>query len=289
VEGTKINARRLAANSGGKMVAPQLTLKHSFAADNKTHVHEAYDDGKGHDNSEPQKVGEIDHDHLSKYAGEFCKDSGQFSAARTGKLSDLASADREALVREFRTELFTRVGVTGKTEDEVGNLLALALNPPPAEITVLSGAISSDGKLSEAQLNSLFDTGKISRSAWRRAQEADARVLKALNSGQLTPAMIATGFPLRCALSDVKMFEVLVEGRPNIVNLNKVTGMAGSGSETGKSPRELFSGLVNERKAKLMEADNRLSELEAHRKASALVSKENSELLKNYRTDSKTM
>ena len=62
----------------------------------------------------------------------------------------------------------------------------------------------------------------------------------------------------------------------------------GSGSETGESPRQLFSRLVEEKKQQIMQTDVRLGELEAHRKAGALVAKENPDLLKNYRSDAKS-
>jgi hypothetical protein len=273
------NSTRLSAEKRGKDM--KLTLKRS--AEGK---HEAFDP----DNS---KVGEIDHDHLCTYAKNHLADDLKLSAAptRTEKLSDLAAADRLALENEFTTNLFARIGVAGKSVDEVLGLLKYALDPPAAEITVLSGAIGNDGKLNAAQLNSLNDSGKISRSAWRRAQEAQARVDKALAAGQLTPAMIQTGHPLRCALMSTTnddMFLALVERRPSIVNLNRVAGIGGSGSETGESPRELFSRLVDEKKQQLMQADNRLNELDAHRKAGALVAKENPDLLKNYRADAKS-
>jgi hypothetical protein len=278
------NQNRLsAANSGGKMATPNLTLKHSFAADNKTHQHEVYDGDK--------KVGEIDHDHLTKHAEEFCR-GGQMSAtAKTEKLSDLASADREVLKREFTEELFSSLGLGGKSEAEAHRLVSFALAPPDAEITILSRVITKEGKLNAAQLDALDDSGKISRDAWRRAKDAEGRVEKALLAGQLTPAMIESGQPLLCALMSTPksdMFQALVERRPSILKLNTVTGIAGSGSETGESPRQLFSRLVEEKKQQLMQTDTRLGELDAHRKAGALVAKENPDLLKNYRADAKT-
>jgi len=45
---------------------------------------------------------------------------------------------------------------------------------------------------------------------------------------------------------------------------------------------------VEEKKQQLMQTDGRLGELEAHRKAGALVAKENPDLLKNYRSDAKS-
>ena len=110
----------------------------------------------------------------------------------------------------------------------------------------------------------------------------------AFNRGQITPAMMATGAPLRLALSDGPAFKALIEDRPAIVRTNSVIGLGGSGSETGESPRQLFSRLVEEKKQQLMQTDVRLGELEAHRKAGALVAKENPDLLKNYRADAKS-
>ena len=104
--------------------------------------------------------------------------------------------------------------------------------------------------------------------------------------GQITPAMLVTGAPLRLALSDGAAFKALIEDRPSLVKVNTVVGMGGTGSESNESPRVLFSRLVEERKQKLMEGNSKLNELEAHRQASALISKENPEMLKNYRNDS---
>jgi hypothetical protein len=97
--------------------------------------------------------------------------------------------------------------------------------------------------------------------------------------------MLATGAPLRLALSDGAAFKALVEDRPAILKPNAVVGLGGSGAESGESPRQLFSRLVEEKKQQLMQSDHRLNELEAHRKAGALVAKENPDLLKNYRAD----
>ena len=99
---------------------------------------------------------------------------------------------------------------------------------------------------------------------------------------------MATGAPLRLALADGAAFKALMEDRPALVKTNSVVGIGGSGSETGESPRQLFSRLVEEKKQQLMQTDVRLGELEAHRKAGALVAKENPDLLKNYRADAKS-
>jgi hypothetical protein len=164
--------------------------------------------------------------------------------------------------------------------------VTLALHPLKAEVTLLSEAIGADGKLDNSKLDALDDTGRISRSAWRRAKDAEQRVTNAFSRGQITPAMMATGAPLRLALSDGAAFKALIEDRPALVKTNSVVGLGGSGSETGESPRHLFSRLVEEKKREIMQTDGRLGELDAHRKAGALVAKENPDLLKNYRADS---
>jgi hypothetical protein len=99
--------------------------------------------------------------------------------------------------------------------------------------------------------------------------------------------MMATGAPLRLALSDTAAFKSLVEDRPAMYKPNTITGIGGSGSETGESPRQLFSRLVEEKKQQLLQTEPRLNELDAHRKAGALVAKNNPDLLKNYRSDAK--
>jgi hypothetical protein len=167
-------------------------------------------------------------------------------------------------------------------------LVTLALHPLKAEVTLLSESIGADGKLDNTRLDALDDSGKISRSAWRRAKDAEQRVQNAFNRGQITPAMMATGAPLRLALSDGAAFKALIEDRSPMVKTNTVVGIGGSGSETGESPRQLFSRLVEEKKQQLMQTDVRLGELDAHRKAGALVAKENPDLLKNYRSDAKS-
>jgi len=65
-------------------------------------------------------------------------------------------------------------------------------------------------------------------------------------------------------------------------------GIGGSGSETGESPRQLFSKLVENKKKELLQADASIGALNALRKAGALVAKENPELLRDYRADAKS-
>ena len=166
--------------------------------------------------------------------------------------------------------------------------MALALHPPKAEVTLLCESTGTDGRLNPQRLDALDDSGRISRSAWRRAKDAEQRVLGAFQRGQITPAMMATGAPLRLALSDAPAFKSLVEDRPAMYKPNAVVGLGGTGAETGESPRQLFSRLVEEKKQQLLQAEPRLNELDAHRKAGALVAKNNPDLLKNYRADAKS-
>ena len=207
----------------------KLTLKCS--ADG---THEAYDGDR--------KVGEIEHDHLCDYAakhivGEGGANQDNLRARGTG-ISTL-SADAYAM---FASE----VGAEGRTQEEIRSLVALALHPPKAEVTMLCESIGADGRLNPQRLDALDDSGRISRSAWRRAKDAEQRVLGAFQRGQITPAMMATGAPLRLALSDGAAFKSLVEDRPALYKPNSVVGIGGTGSETGESPRQLFSRLVEE-------------------------------------------
>ena len=181
----------------------------------------------------------------------------------------------------------SEVGAEGRSKDELRGLISLALHPLKAEVTLLAEAIGADGRLDNSRLDALDDSGKISRSAWRRAKDAEQRVQNAFHRGQITPAMMSTGAPLRLALADGQTFKALIEDRSPLVKTNTVVGIAGSGLETGESPRQHFSRLVEEKKQQLMQTDVRLGELDAHRKASALVAKENPDLLKNYRSDAK--
>jgi hypothetical protein len=260
---------RLSAEQGGTMA--KLTLKCS--ADG---THDAFDGDR--------KVGEIENDHLYAYAA---KHVGKEGACVEGNLSA-----RGAGVQSMNTDAdatFAReVGAEGRSKEEIRGLITLALHPLKAEVTLLSEAIGADGKLDNRRLDALDDSGKISRSAWRRAKDAEQRVQNAFQRGQITPAMMATGAPLRLALSDGAAFKALIEDRPPLVKTNSVVGLGGSGSETGESPRQHFSRLVEEKKQQLMQTDVRLGELEAHRKAGALVAKENPDLLKNYRADAKS-
>jgi hypothetical protein len=260
---------RLSAEQGGTM--PNLTLKCSAEG-----THEAYDGDR--------KVGGIENDHLYEYA---TKHVGKEGASAPGKLS-ARGAGFPSLNAEAYATFANEVGAEGRSKEEIRGLVTLALHPLKAEVTLLSEAIGGDGKLDNTRLDALDDTGKISRSAWRRAKDAEQRVQNAFQRGQITPAMMATGAPLRLALSDGPAFKALIEDRPPLVKTNSVVGIGGSGSETGESPRQLFSRLVEEKKQQLMQTDVRLGELEAHRKAGALVAKENPDLLKNYRSDAKS-
>jgi hypothetical protein len=259
---------RLSAEQGGTMA--KLTLKCS--ADG---THEAYN-GDG-------KVGEIENDHLYDYAAKYVASEGEANqgnlSARGAGISTLSTDAYAAFARE--------VGAEGRTQEEIRTLVALALHPPKAEVTLLCESVGADGRLNPQRLDALDDSGRISRSAWRRAKDAEQRVLSAFQRGQITPAMMATGAPLRLAFSDGAAFKSLVEDRPAMYKPNSVVGIGGTGSETGESPRQLFSRLVEEKKLQLLQAEPRLNELDAHRKAGALVAKNNPDLLKNYRSDAK--
>lgn len=252
----------------------KLTLKCS--ADG---THEAYDGDR--------KVGEIDNDHLFEYAA---KHVGEEGASVQGNLNVRGSGTQSlnAFRQDYYASFARDIGAEGRTKEEIRGLVTLALHPLKAEVTLLSEAIGTDGKLDNSRLDALDDSGTISRSAWRRAKDAEQRVQNAFNRGQVTPAMMASGAPLRLALSDGAAFKALIEDRPPLVKPNSVIGIGGSGSETGESPRQLFSRLVEEKKQQLMQFDSRLGELEAHRKAGALVAKDNPDLLKNYRADAKS-
>jgi phage I-like protein len=255
------NSDRRQAGNGGTNRMAKLTLKCS--ADGR---HEAYDG----DN----KVGEIDDEHLRQYAATH--------------LGGEADSDPDNLSAQLAATFAKEVGAEGRSHEEIRGLVALALHPPKAEITLLCESIGANGALDRSKLDALDDSGKISRSAWRRAKDAEQRVQEAFHRGQITPAMLATGAPLRLALSDGAAFKSLIEDRSPILKPNTVVGIGGSGSETGESPRQLFSRLVEDKKQELMQGDKRLNELEAHRKAGALVAKENPDLLKNYRSDAKS-
>jgi len=234
--------------------------------------HEAYDGDR--------KVGEIENDYLGDYAAQHFAHDEKLPTA-DGRLS---MENNRQWVETFALE----VGAEGRSLEEIRGLVNLALHPLKAEVTLLAEAIGADGKLDNRRLDALDDSGKISRSAWRRAKDAEQRVQNAFQRGQITPAMMATGAPLRLALADGPAFKALIEDRPPLVRTNSVVGLGGSGAETGESPRQLFSRLVEEKKQQLMQTDARLGELEAHRKAGALVAKENPDLLKNYRADAKS-
>jgi len=263
---------RLSAEQGGTMA--KLTLKCSAEG-----THEAYDGDR--------KVGEIENDHLYDYAA---KHVGKEGASVQGNLSARGASVQSlnALGQDSYASFARDIGAEGRSKEEIRGLVTLALNPLKAEVTLLAESIGADGKLDNSRLDALDDSGTISRSAWRRAKDAEQRVQNAFNRGQVTPAMMASGAPLRLALSDGAAFKALIEDRPSLVKTNSVVGIGGSGSETGESPRQLFSRLVEEKKQQLMQFDARLGELEAHRKAGALVAKENPDLLKNYRADAKS-
>jgi hypothetical protein len=99
--------------------------------------------------------------------------------------------------------------------------------------------------------------------------------------------MLASGAPLRLALSDGPAFKTLIEDRPGIVKPNSVVGLGGSGAETGESPRQTFARRIDEKVRELM-STREMSELEANHVAQGLISKHNPELLKNYRADAKS-
>jgi hypothetical protein len=263
-----LDSTRLSAEQGGEM--PMLNLKYS--ADG---THEACDGDR--------KVGEIEHDHLRDYAAKYVASEGEANqgnlSARGAGISTLSTDAYATFARE--------VGAEGRTQEEIRTLVALALHPPKAEVTLLCESVGADGRLNPQRLDALDDSGRISRSAWRRAKDAEQRVLSAFQRGQITPAMMATGAPLRLAFSDGAAFKSLVEDRPAMYKPNSVVGIGGTGSETGESPRQLFSRLVEEKKLQLLQAEPRLNELDAHRKAGALVAKNNPDLLKNYRSDAK--
>lgn len=219
-------------------------------------------------------AGEIETAHLRQYA--------------TDKLGMKSDSDQDGQSAHFAANFAREIGAEGKTHEEIRGLVTLALHPPKAEITLLCESISADGKMDNSRLDALDDSGRISRSAWRRAKDAETRVQNAFSRGQLTPAQISTGAPLRLALSDGAAFKTLIEDRPSTIRPNTTVGMGGSGSETGESPRQVFSRMVEEKKQQLMQTNGRIGELEAHRQASSLVAKENPDLLKNYRTDAKS-
>lgn len=262
-----LDSTRLSAEQGGEM--PTLNLKCSAEG-----THEAFDGDR--------KVGEFENDHLSDYVAKHVANEGgsQDNLSSRGVGVSTLSADAHAM---FASE----VGAAGRSQQEIRDLVALALHPPKAEVTVLCESIGTDGRLNLQRLDALDDSGRISRSAWRRAKDAEQRVLGAFQRGQITPAMMATGAPLRLALSDAAAFKSLVEDRPAMYRPNAVVGLGGTGAETGESPRQLFSRLVEEKKQQLLQAEPRLNELDAHRKAGALVAKNNPDLLKNYRSDAK--
>ncbi len=258
---------RLSAEKGGNM--PMLNLKCS--ADG---THEAYDGDR--------KVGDLEHEHLCGYVA---KHGGSEEGSNQDKLS--ATGARFQSLNDAYCTFAAEVGAAGRSADEIRSLVALALHPPKAEMTMLCESIGGDGRLDPQRLDALDDSGRISRTAWRRAQDAEQRVLSAFQRGQVTPAMLATGAPMRLALADSAAFKSLVEDRPAICKPNAVVGLGGTGAESGESPRQLFSRLVEEKKLQLLQSEPRLNELEAHRKAGALVAKTNPDLLKNYRSDAK--
>ena len=248
----------------------QLTLKCS--ADG---THDAYDGER--------KVGEIENDHLCNYVAKHVNAPGANQEKLSARSADLMTLSAEAYA------MFAReVGAEGRTQEEIRNLVSLALHPPKTEVTLLCESIGPDGRFNSQRLDALDDSGRISRAGWRSAREAEQRVLSAFQRGQITPAMMATGAPLRLALADGLAFKSLIEDRPTIYKPNSVVGLGGTGAETGESPRQLFSRLVEEKKLQLLQSDPRLGELEAHRKAGALVAKNNPDLLKNYRADAKS-
>jgi phage I-like protein len=257
---------RLSAEQGGSMA--KLNLKCSAEG-----AHEAYDGDR--------KVGEIENNHLYEYAA---KHAGKEGSSAQGNLS----ARRAGPAADGFATFAREVGAEGRSREEIRGLVTLALHPAEAELTLLSETIGAGGKLDNNRLDELDDSGMISRSGWRRAKDAEQRVQNAFSRGQITPAMMATGAPLRLALSDGAAFKALIEDRPPIVKSNTTVGIGGSGSETGESPRQLFSKLVENKKKELLQADASIGALNALRKAGALVAKENPELLRDYRADAKS-
>ncbi len=193
-----LNSPRLSAEQGGTM--SKLTLKCS--ADG---THDAYDGDR--------KVGEIENDHLYSYA---TKHAGKEGVSIQGNLS-ARGAGFSTLNADAYATFASEIGAEGLSREEISGLVTLALHPLKAEVTLLSEAIRADGKLDNSRLDALDDNGKISRSGWRRAKDAEQRVQNAFNRGQITPAMMATGAPLRLALSDGPAFKALIEDRPAIV------------------------------------------------------------------------
>ncbi len=257
---------RLSAEQGGSMA--KLNLKCSAEG-----THEAYDGDR--------KVGEIENNYLYDYAS---KHVGKEGGSVQGNLSARGAGFSADTYATFARE----VGAEGRSKEDIRGLVTLALHPLEAEVTLLSETIGAGGKLDNNRLDELDDSGKISRSGWRRAKDAEQRVQNAFSRGQITPAMMATGAPLRLALSDGAAFKALIEDRPAMVKTNSVVGIGGSGAESGESPRQVFCRLVENKKKELLQADASIGELNAIRKAGALVAKENPELLKNYRADAKS-
>ena len=202
-------------------------------------THEAYDGDR--------KVGEIENNHLFEYAATH---GGKDGGSAQGNLS----ARRTGLAADGFATFAREVGAEGRSKEEIRGLVTLALHPLEAEVTLLSETIGAGGKLDNNRLDELDDSGMISRSGWRRAKDAEQRVQNAFSRGQITPAMMATGAPLRLALSDGTAFKALIEDRPPMVKPNSVVGLGGSGAETGESPRQLFSKLVENKKKELCRA-----------------------------------
>jgi hypothetical protein len=148
---------RLSAEQGGTM--SKLTLKCS--ADG---THDAYNGDR--------KVGEIENDHLYGYA---TKHAGKEGVSIQGNLS-ARGAGFPSLNAEAYAAFASEVGAEGRSREEISGLVTLMLHPLKAEVTLLSEAISADGKLDNSRLDALDDSGKISRSGWRRAKDAEQRV-----------------------------------------------------------------------------------------------------------------
>ncbi len=186
---------RLSAEQGGSMA--KLNLKCSAEG-----THEAYDGDR--------KVGEIENNHLFEYAATH---GGKDGGSAQGNLS----ARRTGLAADGFATFAREVGAEGRSKEEIRGLVTLALHPLEAEVTLLSETIGAGGKLDNNRLDELDDSGMISRSGWRRAKDAEQRVQNAFSRGQITPAMMATGAPLRLALSDGTAFKALIEDRPAII------------------------------------------------------------------------
>jgi hypothetical protein len=208
---SNFESSRLSAEQGGSMA--KLNLKCSAEG-----AHEAYDGDR--------KVGEIENNYLFDYAS---KHVGKEGSSAQGNLS----ARRTGLAADGFATFAREVGAEGRSKEEIRGLVTLALHPAESEATLLSETIGAGGKLDNNRLDELDDSGMISRSGWRRAKDAEQRAQNAFNRGQITPAMMATGAPLRLALSDGTAFKALIEDRPAMINPTPLWASAGRARKPG--------------------------------------------------------